>query len=286
MLQRRYRLSPRARLVERRGECALLCDHPLQKVRLDAGAWRLLRALDGRTPLDALARCATPAWVRFLEQLTARGLLTATYRVQPPRDWPAVEVIVPVYAEHPAPLRECLAGLEAQTYPADRFTVTVVDDASPVDLRAALAAERTQGPPLRWLRLDTNLGPASARNAAAFDTRRGRGSPPAPLLAFLDSDCVPEPGWLAGLVGVLEDPAIAAAGAQWEGRWGRCGPLRCLAATRRPAPRCSWVRRAGRWETRRAGLPICPRPIWPSSAPPSHGWAAFARGCGWPRTWI
>ena len=55
----------------------------------------------------------------------------------------------------------------------------------------------------RVLRRPVNGGPAAARNTglAAAET---------PLVAFLDSDCVPGPGWLDALLPHFADPAVGA----------------------------------------------------------------------------
>src|ERR1039458_2931975 len=56
---------------------------------------------------------------------------------------------------------------------------------------------------MRWRRSRPEPGPAAARNTglAAADT---------PLVAFLDSDCVPRPGWLDPLLPHFADPAVGA----------------------------------------------------------------------------
>ena len=51
------------------------------------------------------------------------------------------------------------------------------------------------------LRHATPRGPAAARNAGLAAART-------PLVAFLDSDVVPEPGWLEPLLARLADPAV------------------------------------------------------------------------------
>ena len=51
------------------------------------------------------------------------------------------------------------------------------------------------------VRHPSSLGPAAARNA-------GLAAATTPLVAFLDSDVVPEPGWLAPLLARLADPAV------------------------------------------------------------------------------
>ena len=76
----------------------------------------------------------------------------------------------------------------------------VVDDGSrDQDAVASVAAEAGAA----VLRRPVNGGPAAARNTglAAAET---------PLVAFLDSDCVPGPGWLDALLPHFADPAVGA----------------------------------------------------------------------------
>ncbi|HEU5083324.1 MAG TPA: glycosyltransferase [Acidimicrobiales bacterium] len=88
-------------------------------------------------------------------------------------------------------LVERLAG---QTLAPHRFEVVVVDNGSR-DGTWEVLQRLVSGSTLRIAarRLPTNRGPAAARNAAVASSR-------APLLAFTDDDCLPEPGWLEALV--------------------------------------------------------------------------------------
>lgn len=79
----------------------------------------------------------------------------------------------------------CLDGLAAQDL-AEPFEVVVVDNGSR-DGTAALAAAHPVVD--RVVRRERGEGPGAARNDGVRAAR-------APLIAFLDSDCVPEPGWL------------------------------------------------------------------------------------------
>ena len=74
--------------------------------------------------------------------------------------------------------------------------VIVVDDGS-----ADPAAVRAVAGQATVLRHPVSRGPAAARNA-------GLAAATTPLVAFLDSDVVPEPGWLAPLLARLADPAV------------------------------------------------------------------------------
>src|SRR6202034_3694263 len=91
-------------------------------------------------------------------------------------------------------LDRCLAGLRGLPH------VIVVDDASadPVAVKR-IAAEHGAAA----IHRPVNGGPGAARNTglAAAQTE---------LVAFLDSDCVPAPGWLTGLLPHFADPAVGA----------------------------------------------------------------------------
>ena len=105
-----------------------------------------------------------------------------------------VTVVIPVRDRH-GELARCLAGL------ARAPRVIVVDDASRDPAAIARIGDEAGA---RVLRRPVNGGPGAARNTglAAADT---------PLVAFLDSDCVPSPGWLDVLLPYFADPAVGAA---------------------------------------------------------------------------
>ena len=230
MLERTYSLAPHSRLEKREDRFSLLGGYPLQVLVLNESAWILLNRLRPGTPLADLLEPVDPGTVRYLEQMTAQGLLTAAYRLIPPSSIPNIAVVIPVY-ENPVGLSRCLAALENQTYPRERYRITVVDDGSSPPLPMAPTAPTVPtvptiqgredgvkesegnfaGKKVRWLRLEENRGPASARNAGAAGSAGGAEESPAPILAFVDSDTVPEPGWLAHLAALLETPDLAAA---------------------------------------------------------------------------
>ncbi|MEO8698235.1 MAG: glycosyltransferase [Acidimicrobiales bacterium] len=114
---------------------------------------------------------------------------------------PAVSVVVPTHNRAPklARVLEALAEVEC---PIGGFEVIVVDDGSVDDTAAVVAAASL---PVVLIR-QANAGAASARNRG---WRAGR----APVIAFLDDDCVPSRTWLIDLVNASEaDAAIGAVG--------------------------------------------------------------------------
>jgi mycofactocin system glycosyltransferase len=103
-----------------------------------------------------------------------------------------VTVVIPV-RDRPAQLDRLLRTLAG-------LSCVVVDDASADAGTTKEVAERHGA---RFVALAHNSGPAAARNAglAAVHTE---------LVAFVDSDCVPGPGWLGPLLGHFDDPVVGA----------------------------------------------------------------------------
>lgn len=92
---------------------------------------------------------------------------------------PLVSVIIPAY-NCAGYLLRALDSVVAQTYPADRFEVFVVDDGSSDDTREVAAAYAQRDRRVRLL-TQANAGPAAARNRGIV-AARGK------LVAFLDAD--------------------------------------------------------------------------------------------------
>lgn len=119
-------------------------------------------------------------------------------------------------------LRALLGALRTQTLEAERFEVVVVDDASTDGTAALLEGERERGKPaIEVICRERNGGWAVAREEGWRASR-------APLVAFTDDDCVPEPGWLeAGLRACAANPGAIVQGrtepASWEAEG--LGPL-------------------------------------------------------------
>ncbi len=104
-----------------------------------------------------------------------------------------VTIVVPA-RDRPGLLDRCLAAAGPD------HAVLVVDDGS-ADPGTVAAVGAAHG--ARVLRRDVNGGPGAARNTAL-------GLIETEFVAFLDSDCVPPPGWIEGLAGHFADPLVAA----------------------------------------------------------------------------
>lgn len=104
-------------------------------------------------------------------------------------------VIVPVH-NTAAHLEHCIAALREQDYPQSQYEILLVDNNS-TDGSAAILA-RARG--IRALS-ESKQGSYAARNRAA---REARGS----ILAFTDSDCAPDPGWLRAIEAGLADASV------------------------------------------------------------------------------
>jgi len=114
---------------------------------------------------------------------------------------PAVSIVVPVY-NGARTIAACLEAIGAQGYGGERELV-VVDNGS-TDATCEIVSRY---PFARLVRCATQ-GPAAARNAGIAATRH-------PIIAFTDSDCVPDRGWLEALVAAWR-PELAAVGGRLE----------------------------------------------------------------------
>ena len=171
-------------------------------VVLGGSPWGVLRIAEAARPFlrrlnDAGSAGLTPSpgvEQAVVDLLIARGIVHPLPNRQPVPDG-VVDVVVPVYGR-PEMLDACLASLRAS---APHMRIIVVDDASPSEAVGDVA--RSHGAIL--IRHSVNRGPAAARNS-------GLAMVSAPIVAFVDADCVVTPGWLDPLVPHFDDPRVAA----------------------------------------------------------------------------
>ena len=102
---------------------------------------------------------------------------------------PDLTVVVPTF-DRPAQLHACLAALARTHASPAAIEVVVADDGGGLDAAQAQAAAG-DATPVRVV--CAAGGPAAARNA-------GAAAASAPVIAFVDDDCEPDPGWAAALL--------------------------------------------------------------------------------------
>ncbi|HYV15667.1 MAG TPA: glycosyltransferase [Conexibacter sp.] len=159
-------------------------------------AARVELASPGATSGSALVSAALLRWADWeasrdavLDRLRARLGMEAPAPGAPP----TCSVVVCTH-RRPADLRRLLAGL-AQLDPPPAEIVVVDNDPGEHDCRADVLAAGT-----RYVREDRR-GLDNARNAGIAAAR-------SELVAFIDDDCVPSPGWLARLPEEFANPAV------------------------------------------------------------------------------
>ena len=160
-----------------------------------------------------------------------------------------VSVVVPV-RDRPGELARLLGALAA-TAPGIAEVVVVDDGSTDADATAHVAAAHGA----RVVRHPVSRGPAAARNT-------GAAAATGELVAFLDSDVVPEPGWLAPLLGHLADPAVVLAAPRivaWEASPAGASLGATLTSNVRKSPRSIARRTVARYEERRSSLDLGPR---------------------------
>jgi glycosyltransferase involved in cell wall biosynthesis len=109
---------------------------------------------------------------------------------------PFIDVVVCTF-NRASMLEEIVSSLMAQTYPAERYLVTVVDDGSVDETWTKLEQMAASQSRLRPLRI-AHAGLSAARN---YGWRSAQGD----IVAFTDDDCLADPGWLAAVARTFAD---------------------------------------------------------------------------------
>src|SRR5690242_8446913 len=102
--------------------------------------------------------------------------------------------------DRPGHLAACLDALAKLTYWS--FEILVVDNGSVGSTTRKVADSRG----VRYV-MEPNTGLSRARNRAAREST-------ADIIAYIDDDATPEPGWLDALVGPFHEPEVMAVGGQ------------------------------------------------------------------------
>ena len=118
---------------------------------------------------------------------------------------PGITVVLPTW-NRPLGLRRALDGLAGQHDPGAEWDVTVVASAADPAARPVVEAVAHRLPVPATVADEPEPGASRARNRGLATSRR--------VVAFLDDDCVPDPGWLAAV-------ARPVLGGSWAGVGGR-----------------------------------------------------------------
>lgn len=214
MIPLAYRLRDPVQLKRApQGNWLVISPLPLAVLRInDAGA-RLVESTRGGASVPDMARSlglSEEAVLGFCERLRERGFLEVSRAVLESTPCPTVTVIIPT-RDRALELDECLAALSRLDYPREKIEVIVVDDGSSDPASVRKVTERRA---CRLLVNEKNRGPAYSRNRAA---REASGE----ILAFIDSDCVPEPSWLKELTPYFLWQRVGAVGGRTLGYYNR-----------------------------------------------------------------
>lgn len=188
-------LAPGVRFLD--GRTTLVGGHPTRVVRLSTTGRDLVERWAAG---EAVA--ASPAAGELARRLVEGGLahpVPGSPQGSPARDDPRladVTLVIPV-RDRPEGLSRTLASA------GPTGATVVVDDGSSPAAAAATAAAAAGRPATTLVSHPAPRGPAAARNTGS---RKATTS----VVAFLDADCEPSPGWLPTLLGHLADPGVGA----------------------------------------------------------------------------
>jgi mycofactocin system glycosyltransferase len=201
-----YTLREGIRFQRQQGSVLVISETPLNILRASEQAYQVLRRCDGSYTLEEIAsQCniSEEQAFKLCDYFNKRAIVEISPSKKEGR-CPFASVIIPV-KDRRNELKECLESLFALDYPEDKMEVIVVDDGSS-DGTSDLA--RTY--PCVVITNSQSQGQSFCRNQGA---KMAQGE----ILAFLDSDCVPEKTWLRELVVHFEWERIGAVGGYVDG---------------------------------------------------------------------
>lgn len=115
-------------------------------------------------------------------------------------NYPTVTVIVPVYnAEHT--IEECIGSILNLDYPKEKLELIFVNNAS-TDRSGKILKQYEKEIKILY---ESKRGPATARNKGLLNAS-------GEVIAFTDSDCVVDKGWLKNIVKPLENEEVGIVG--------------------------------------------------------------------------
>lgn len=109
---------------------------------------------------------------------------------------PPVATVAICTRDRPEDIRRCLVGLMAM--PDDGQEFLIIDNSPSTDATQRIVEDFPQ---VRYTR-EIRIGLNRARNRAMREARRD-------IVAFIDDDAIPDPGWLRALLRNFDDPLVA-----------------------------------------------------------------------------
>ncbi len=189
-----FRLKPGVRLIGDAEGGIILRESPLRALRVNRSGFAVLeRCREGfsfEEPTGPGTGLQGKSAAALLDRLCQTGLVEWI----PPadHDQPFVSVVVAVY-NRAHEIGACLESLLSLDYPPNGFEIIVVDDGSCDD-----TCNVVSGYDVKLIALPENRGQSAARN---HGVREALGE----IVAFVDSDCIVDPGWLKDLVPYFRD---------------------------------------------------------------------------------
>ncbi|MCK4793851.1 MAG: glycosyltransferase, partial [Desulfobacteraceae bacterium] len=116
-----------------------------------------------------------------------------------------VSVIIPVYND-PVGIDKCLKALVEQTWPRDAYEIIVADNRSTDETQCIIQNYAEKYPELVRLVVENDIQSSYAARNKGLQAARGE------ILAFTDSDCVPEQDWIEAGIKALQHQKAACGG--------------------------------------------------------------------------
>jgi mycofactocin glycosyltransferase len=195
-----FHLRPGTSLIPCGSGGIVFKSRPLRALKLNASGFDLLGQCRGGLSLDeGSCENSVPAnsVLGVFDRLCQAGIL----EWRPPEEFlqPFVSIVVAVY-NRAGEIASCVESLLNLDYPSEKCEIIVVDDGS-YDGTPSVVSQYN----VKLIRLDRNGGQSAARNAGVAEAR-------GEIVAFIDSDCIAEPGWLRELAPYFEDSRNALVG--------------------------------------------------------------------------
>jgi mycofactocin system glycosyltransferase len=195
-----FHLKLGTRLIPGEGGGIVFRLRPLRALRVNSSAFDLLLRCGNGLSLDD--KCfdnseLLESALSLLDRLCQAGLL----EWKPPHGAiePFVSIVVAV-CNRAGEIGSCIESLLNLNYPRSKYEIIVVDDASEDDTPSVVSRYG-----VKLIMQEQNLGQSAARNIGVAEAR-------GEIVAFIDSDCIAESGWLRELVPCFQDARNALVG--------------------------------------------------------------------------